>query len=834
MDLKNKPIQLFALALIAALSIFYFPYLCRQQSFYLTDITNYFEPLIKFMANTLSCGRFPAWNPLTYCGMSQLAIPSPGIFYPPGWLFFVLSFNQALALTLIFHQLIAGLGCFLLICSLGWGVFPAIIAGIVFALNGYMFSLQTNFTLVCGVAWFPLCIWSMRELHLKEAFSYKLFFSVCLFDFLLFTSGRPEVVAPVTLLLLTLVATFFYSDIKQAGNGRSLTKLIEQLSPFLLALMLAAPAILPVLEWLSLSPRAQGFETDTVFAWSANWYDCLCLFAAQPLGNLNVFGNRLAPLVTTFKGHLPFVASALVGPITLTLAIKALFDQSWRWRYLILSFFLLSVALAMGNNTPLAPWLLTQLPAVSLVRYPVKLLFLPVFALTLLAARGAFLTMNKDKQVWGEIAPWAFWAGVLLAGLILYALSASTVANTNHVLQATALAQNLIARGLFLAALLGICTSGIISASKREKLSLRASTTSLCCLLFASLLLPAFIFLRYATDKDFFQQPSFLALQLRKLEHIDDNGLPFKPRILTLPVNSWYHTKDVNSATANWYQYKRQLLLPNTHLDFAIPTSGGYEASVTNDYQTALWAALASADFYNGVGNTGYAKAAFDAAARELHTFCQLTATKYLITQSYSQAEENTAVKPIPLLPDSEFSLAEEDKATNVRLYKIVNNLPRAYLTYSWRFTDNHAFALQDVIDISNSGFDPTLVTIVESKDSNLAKADLVPAKATGAIECTKELPEQIDLNVTTSKPGLLVLADQYYPGWQAVLDDKPTEIYRANAIERAVFIPAGTHRLTFMFKPLSLTIGVILSLVAMTILLLMILPSLFKVRTKR
>jgi len=42
--------------------------------------------------------------------MSQIATPSPGIFYPPMWLFVLFSYSRALALGLLLHQLIAGAG----------------------------------------------------------------------------------------------------------------------------------------------------------------------------------------------------------------------------------------------------------------------------------------------------------------------------------------------------------------------------------------------------------------------------------------------------------------------------------------------------------------------------------------------------------------------------------------------------------------------------------------------------------------------------------------------------------------------------------------------------
>ena len=57
-------------------------------------------------------------------------------------------------------------------------------------------------------------------------------------------------------------------------------------------------------------------------------------------------------------------------------------------------------------------------------------------------------------------------------------------------------------------------------------------------------------------------------------------------------------------------------------------------------------------------------------------------------------------------------------------------------------------------------------------------------------------------------EPGFVVLADSYYPGWQATLDGEKTTIFRANSIVRAVYVPAGPHTLTFTFRPPDFFIG--------------------------
>jgi hypothetical protein len=66
--------------------------------------------------------------------------------------------------------------------------------------------------------------------------------------------------------------------------------------------------------------------------------------------------------------------------------------------------------------------------------------------------------------------------------------------------------------------------------------------------------------------------------------------------------------------------------------------------------------------------------------------------------------------------------------------------------------------------------------------------------------------PERIE--VRAQGPGLLVLSEIAYPGWQAWVDgvSQPVETY--NDLLRAVQLPPGDHRVMFTYQPASLVVG--------------------------
>jgi hypothetical protein len=81
-------------------------------------------------------------------------------------------------------------------------------------------------------------------------------------------------------------------------------------------------------------------------------------------------------------------------------------------------------------------------------------------------------------------------------------------------------------------------------------------------------------------------------------------------------------------------------------------------------------------------------------------------------------------------------------------------------------------------------------------------------AEVSGQATIVDDLPEVVTIETDSAGPAYLVLADTFDPGWSATVDDRPAEIRPAYVAFRAVFLPAGPHRIRFTYRPAGFLLG--------------------------
>ena len=144
----------------------------------------------------------------------------------------------------------------------------------------------------------------------------------------------------------------------------------------------------------------------------------------------------------------------------------------------------------------------------------------------------------------------------------------------------------------------------------------------------------------------------------------------------------------------------------------------------------------------------------------------------------------------------------------DVKIYENLKALPRAW------FVNRLASAPEaEILRAIKTGrlsdgqpFDPQQTALLEA---DRPQAPWPMVTATGAeAKITRCEPNRIELMTRNQQAGFLVLSEVFYPGWQARIDGRDTEIHRTDYALRGMLVPAGEHRVELVYRPRSFRQG--------------------------
>jgi hypothetical protein len=140
------------------------------------------------------------------------------------------------------------------------------------------------------------------------------------------------------------------------------------------------------------------------------------------------------------------------------------------------------------------------------------------------------------------------------------------------------------------------------------------------------------------------------------------------------------------------------------------------------------------------------------------------------------------------------------------------NALPRAFLAPAFRTAPDRdsCWALLRAAPASNAL--PIAVRADQTPGALFIAADYPGCVTSDYCHITRYSPNAVDIETRSTGPRLLVLADAWYPGWRACVNDKPVPITRVNWFMRGVELPAGIHHTVFRFCPHGVRLGACLA----------------------
>jgi hypothetical protein len=159
-----------------------------------------------------------------------------------------------------------------------------------------------------------------------------------------------------------------------------------------------------------------------------------------------------------------------------------------------------------------------------------------------------------------------------------------------------------------------------------------------------------------------------------------------------------------------------------------------------------------------------------------------------------------------------------------VEVYDVKNSLPRAAIFHNIRIEKDESSVLQRLADPS---FDVSSTVVLDQSaliPSERAAVEGISRGGQDRLESariTSYTSQEVKIDASLSREGILVLNDSDYPGWIAEIDGRGARWFTANYLFRGILVPKGRHQIRFLYKPKSFYAGLLISLGGLVLLVI-------------
>jgi hypothetical protein len=131
---------------------------------------------------------------------------------------------------------------------------------------------------------------------------------------------------------------------------------------------------------------------------------------------------------------------------------------------------------------------------------------------------------------------------------------------------------------------------------------------------------------------------------------------------------------------------------------------------------------------------------------------------------------------------------------------------------YTWIVHDVREVKQDEALPLLTEGdLDPYKTALVEAP----APIEALDKPSNGeTARITRYEPDAITLETTAASDGLLVVSEMYEKGWHAYVEGKRVDVLPTDHALRGVPIPAGVHTVEMRYEPLSLRVGLPISII--------------------
>jgi hypothetical protein len=777
---KERRQDCFAVAILLAMLVWF----CDEIIFagkipFFRDLAAYFYPIKFSVADALKAGELPLWDRHMATGFPVMAGFQSAVFYPPSLFFYFLPFLAAIQLSYVFHFAVALFGGYVLFRSWKYPVHISVISGILFAFGGTMVSLNNLLNHFQSAVWLPWVLLFWERTILSRRWLNFVGLTILLACQLL--AGSPEIfLLAMGLLVLDAIRLFNEQQLREPWQAGAIL-----ICAGLAVVGLTMVQLLPTGELIAQSRRDQAIPAVEALAWSLRPSSLLGLLLPTLEADSSFsFGVRLL-----LVQGVPFLLSHYIGVISL-FGLAAWFRAArLKERVTSIGLVAISLILAFGSNTPIYPYLYEWVPLFRVMRFPEKYFYLTYVLLIFVVVRGlANVANNKESR-----PPWLAGIVIFIAWVVTYGICRwdSTLLvklfQPNHANVSIAAANPMTVAAILFSIEKQIAVSAILALLFfliRFGL-LRQG------LLNALLVLVVFVDLSVANKPlQFLRDKEIIANAPRLLDKPPaDYG-----RLFYYPPGNNLHPSFVTVNGNPSYEKATEIslnnLLPNAGIMYGFEYFQDIDALGRQSYTDFL-------TFINSLP--------VDRRGNLLRA----------LNIRYVVAFYPLDVKGLKLLG----TFPEHYS----RLYEVTGGVPRTYVVGRAIYDLDPQSTLRR---LSTDEFNPLQEVIVDTPTHLASKGNFQ-----GSAAIKRYHNNQVQIDAQLSVPGILVLADAFYPGWKVRVDGKEQKILRANYLFRSVELPAGNHKVEFIYDPQSFKVGLIFSLGTVGLLLAVSLLGWFRRR---
>ncbi|HWC97557.1 MAG TPA: hypothetical protein VG456_12420 [Candidatus Sulfopaludibacter sp.] len=140
--------------------------------------------------------------------------------------------------------------------------------------------------------------------------------------------------------------------------------------------------------------------------------------------------------------------------------------------------------------------------------------------------------------------------------------------------------------------------------------------------------------------------------------------------------------------------------------------------------------------------------------------------------------------------------------SSGIKVFANLDVLPRAWTVHDLIVAPN---AWNGATMVRDWDFDLRKSAVMVKDTPKLEKCDAAD-KVTGIID----KPSFVQVDVEMGCKGLVIVSDNWYPGWSAAVDGNAAKIWKVNTVIRGVVVGPGRHRVSMHYRPFTVYFGLV------------------------